>query len=89
MGMTSLFRKYYSNNGYLQTEGTSIAAPYVAGIAANIWSLYPSISHLVLKQALLAGAESIPALHQTTVTGGKINSQNAINWLESCTNCDR
>ena len=83
VGNKSLFRKYYSNSGYMQTEGTSIATPFVTGIAATIWAKYPSLSHLELKQLLLSNADPRPELQAKTTSGGKINMRNIINTMEN------
>jgi len=83
VGSKSLFRKYYSNSGYMQTEGTSIATPFVTGIAATIWAKYPSLSHLELKQLLLDNAEHRPELEAKTTSGGQINMRNILNTLET------
>lgn len=77
-GPKSLFRKYYDPSGYMTTEGTSIAAPVVTGVAALIYSHYPYLGHLQVKSILLNAIDDIPALKHKLVTGGKINAAKAL-----------
>lgn len=77
-GHTSLFRKYYDPSGYMKTEGTSIATPYVSGVAALLFSRYPGISHHEVKRIILDSASKLPALAGKTVTGGRVNAYNAL-----------
>ena len=67
----------------MQTEGTSIATPFVTGVAATIWAKYPSLSHLELKQLLLSNAEPRPELETKTTSGGQINMRNITNTMEN------
>ncbi len=42
-----------SSGGYLKMSGTSVAAPFVTGTAALLWSLFPKATSLDLRRALL------------------------------------
>jgi len=42
--------------GYGYSTGTSIAAPFVAGAAALLWSKYPTLSESDIRQALIGSA---------------------------------
>lgn len=51
---------YLSRSGGLgQGTGTSLAAPFVAGIAAQVWSVNPSLSAAEVTQILLSSADLI------------------------------
>lgn len=64
---------------YLQ--GTSMAAPHVAGAAALLFSLKPSATVTQVRSSLLAGVDPIPSLAGKTVTGGRLNVTAALNHL--------
>lgn len=54
-------------------EGTSMAAPHVAGAAALYWAQYPNKTMAEVKEALIKSAIPIPSLQNKTVSGGKLN----------------
>lgn len=41
------------DNGYAKFNGTSMASPVVCGVAALVWSYYPELTYLELKEILL------------------------------------
>jgi thermitase len=61
-------------------EGTSMAAPHVAGAAALYWSQYPHKTMAEVKEALLKSAVRIPSLQNKTVSGGKLNLINLMRY---------
>ncbi len=79
--------KVYSTtpaNGYSDTvidkfgikatwDGTSMAAPHVAGAAALYWSAHPQASFKDVKNALLRSAKKIPSLAGKVSTEGKLD----------------
>ena len=46
--------------GYAFLSGTSMACPHAAGVAALVWSTYPSLSHETLENILESTAEDLP-----------------------------
>jgi len=44
------------NNGYENANGTSMASPVVAGVAALVWSCYPSLTAVQVKDILMKSA---------------------------------
>jgi thermitase len=60
-------------NQYASWDGTSMAAPHVSGVAAEILSIYPNLTATELKQALLKSAKSHSTLSGKSVTGGSID----------------
>lgn len=54
-------------------DGTSMAAPYVAGTAALYWSNHPGKNFKEVKDAILASVKSIAGLTGKTLTGGKLS----------------
>lgn len=67
-------------------SGTSMATPYVAGTAAILRSLYYSTSTATssvhaMKNALLYGGDTIPALSSITASGKRLNAFGALQYL--------
>ncbi|MEN0058019.1 MAG: S8 family serine peptidase, partial [Bdellovibrio sp.] len=54
-------------------DGTSMAAPHVAGAAALYWSLHPQKTWQEVKAAILGSAQKIPALENKVVSNGKLD----------------
>ncbi len=67
-----------SDTNYQLLDGTSMASPHVAGVAALILSLYPSASYTEIRTRILQGAVPIPALTGVTTTGGRLSAYNAL-----------
>jgi subtilisin family serine protease len=63
-------------------DGTSMAAPHVTGAAALLFSLKPTATVTEVRNALLLGADRIPALSGKTTTGGRLDIPHAMDALE-------
>ena len=59
---------------YAANSGTSFAAPFVSGVAALAVSVNPDLSVGDLRQAILAGVETVPSLAGKVATGGRLNA---------------
>ena len=70
------------NNKYVYEKGTSMAAPYVAGVAALIKTKYPDLSASIIKQLIMGNADPIAALNGFCVSGGRLNAYNALKVTE-------
>lgn len=64
--------------GYGTKSGTSMATPHVAGAAALIWSYQPALSNLQIKETLMNSGDSIVSLAGKTVSGKRLNINNAL-----------
>ena len=73
-------------NGYDSYSGTSMAAPHVSGAAALLKAFNPSLTHLEIKDILMKSVDPLPSLYGKTVTGGRLNIQNAITYRSNIQN---
>lgn len=65
---------------YAYYSGTSMATPYVAGLAALVKSANPALSYAELRDAIFSSVDYIPALGGKTSTGGRVNAYSAVHW---------
>lgn len=66
-------------NLYGIKEGTSMAAPLVAGAAALLRSAEPTLGATQLKARLISSVKTLPALSNRVSSGGRLDVQNLIN----------
>ena len=66
------------SNQYNWSDGTSVAAPLVTGVAALLKSYKPSLTTAQLKAAILDGAATKSALNGLCVTGGMLDAYGAL-----------
>lgn len=64
--------------GYDLNSGTSMASPHVAGVATLIAGYRPGLTVGQIKSAILRGADPIPALAGTSVTGARLNAYKSL-----------
>ncbi len=67
-----------TNDGYTEFDGTSMAAPHVAGVAALVWSQHPTFTHSQVKQSILDYVNVKPSLTNKVVTDGRLNADGAV-----------
>ena len=63
---------------YREASGTSMATPYVSGVAALIIANEPGISMAQLRQRILGTADEIDSLKGKVATGGRVCAANAL-----------
>lgn len=66
------------DNGYKTSDGTSMAAPHVAGSAALVWASDPALGALGVKTQLLGTVDPIYDLAGKSTSGGRLNVFRAI-----------
>lgn len=62
-----------ADDAYQYLDGTSMAAPHVAGAAALCRSLFPGESYRQIINRVLAGVDPLPGLAGKCTTGGRLN----------------
>ncbi|MBM3240916.1 T9SS type A sorting domain-containing protein [Candidatus Poribacteria bacterium] len=65
-------------NSYGPADGTSMASPHVAGVAALIMSVNPGLSDLEVKDCILNSVDAVPDLNGKVLTGGRLNAVKAV-----------
>ncbi len=59
-------------------NGTSMAAPFVSGVAALIASIAPDATATEIRDAILTSVDLIPSLNNRVATGGRLNAFQAV-----------
>jgi len=65
-------------NGYGFASGTSMATPYVSGIAALLWSSEPNLTPAQVKRRIIETSEPVIALASNVTSAGRANAYNAL-----------
>ena len=74
----------YEGYGLLDfSDGTSMAAPHVSGLAGLLWGYYTHFTHPQVKATILRYVDSIPSLSGFIGTAGRINAYRAISSLQT------
>lgn len=78
------------NNHYGKRNGTSVAAPFVAGACALLLEMSPTASYLDLKNSILNTVDLLPNLNGKTLSGGRLNLNQVLGGVtsNSCASSD-
>jgi subtilisin family serine protease len=66
------------NDGYREASGTSMATPYVAGVAALILASEPDLTVEQLRERVLQSVDKLDVLNGKIENGGRINAAKAL-----------
>lgn len=77
-GILSTVPTFVSPTGYASFSGTSMATPHVAGAAALVLSVNPTIPIKNLRGALAFTGDVVPSLQARTTTGRRLNVNAAV-----------
>lgn len=68
----------YIGGQYAYASGTSMATPHVAGMAALLLAVNPSLSYSSIKSILIGTVDPIPTMSGKLVSGGRANLYKAV-----------
>ena len=68
----------YESDGW---SGTSMAAPFVSGVAGLVWSANSSLGYAQVKDIILNSVDKKPSLSGKTGTGGRVNAYAAVTLI--------
>ena len=71
----------FDEEDYFSIDGTSMATPHVAGVAALAWALEPTATVTHVRKALLDGGDAITSLAGKTVSGRRLNALGTLRAL--------
>lgn len=74
-----------NNTSYTLLNGTSMASPTVAGIAALVWSYNPNYTAAEVVAAVKQGGTSVAALVGKTTTGKVANAYGSLSYINTPT----
>jgi thermitase len=78
--ITSTVPSFVDPSQYETSQGTSMATPHVAAIAALLLAHDPSMTVAELKTAIMESAETASAFSSSSVSGGRVNALAALQW---------
>lgn len=67
---------------FKESQGTSMASPITAGVAALVWSHYPKFNAEEIKGIILQSVNTDPQLTDISVTGGVVDAFKAVQIAE-------
>ena len=71
----------YPPGAYRVADGSSMAAPHVAGAAALLWAKNPALTVVQARAALLGGVDRVAGLSARVVTGGRLNARTSLDLV--------
>ena len=79
----SLGLQYSRTDPYVYMSGTSMATPFVTGLAGLIKARYPELTWVGIRNLILTGGDAKDSLEAVTVTGRRINANGSLTKTNS------
>lgn len=79
---TEIYATYPGTTTYRFLQGTSMASPAVAGVAALVWSHYPKLTAKDIKTILVETVNKSDKLKDISVSGGVVDAYKAVQKAE-------
>jgi thermitase len=70
-----------NSNNYEASDGTSFAAPHVAGLAAMIWAYNPDYTYLDVAASIESGGDTVAALAGITTAGKAVDAMGSLRYI--------
>lgn len=70
-----------NSTSYHTIDGTSMATPQVAGVAALVWAHNPSFTYVEVANAIKDSGRALPSLAGKTVTGKAVDAMRALAYI--------
>ncbi len=78
-----IMRQQDGSANYALNNGTSMATPHVAGVAALVRALSPDFTYVETRDALVEGGRPVPALSDYKTTSGRaVDARGAVTWVD-------
>ncbi len=71
------------DNKYATYSGTSMATPYVSGVAALCWAVDPNATVAEVRDALLEGVDPVASLSGKVASGGRLDAYKTLELIEA------
>lgn len=77
----TLHRAELGSDVYAVANGTSLAAPHAAGVAALVWAYNPDYVYADVVNAVRYGGDVLPNLQAATATGRAVDAMGALRYI--------
>jgi subtilisin family serine protease len=71
------------NGRYVEESGTSMSTAYVSGAVSLLWSAFPTLTALEIKDHLIKSANYLPQLRYKDISFGRLNVYQALRRVQS------
>jgi hypothetical protein len=73
----------YLDGDYIDNTGTSMSTAYVSGAVSLLWSAFPTLTALEIKDHLIKSANYLPQLRYKDISVGRLNVYQALRRIQS------